>query len=84
LVQGKENLGHYQFGERTIVHSFCQTCGIHPFARSSIPEMGGDFVCVNIACLDDVTTQDYAAAPIRHENGAEDDWINPPLVTSYL
>jgi hypothetical protein len=46
--------------------------------------MGGDFFCVNVACLDDVAAEDLAAAPIRYENGAEDDWGHPPRITSYL
>lgn len=46
--------------------------------------MGGDFYCVNISCLDDVSPEEFAAAPIRYEDGAHDDWDHPPPVTRHL
>ena len=46
--------------------------------------MGGDFVCINIACLDDVTPAEFARAPVRYENGTDDDWSHPPAVTGHL
>ena len=46
--------------------------------------MGGDFYCVNVACLEDVTPQELEAAPIRYEDGAHDDWGHAPPITGYL
>ncbi|GAB3482490.1 hypothetical protein GCM10011496_08530 [Polaromonas eurypsychrophila] len=46
--------------------------------------MGGDFFCVNVACLDDAPPHELAAAPIRYEDGAHDDWANPRPTTGYL
>jgi hypothetical protein len=46
--------------------------------------MGGDFVCVNVACLDDVPDEDLAAALMRFEDGAHDDWGHAPSVTAHL
>jgi len=84
LLQGAENLTHYRFGEGTIDHTFCRTCGVYAFVSASEPVMGGDFFCVNVACLDGVEPRELAAAPIRYEDGAHDDWANPPPVTGYL
>ena len=84
LLQGADALTHYRFGEAGIDHTFCGTCGVYPFVTASEPVMGGDFVCVNIACLDDVSDDEYAAAPLRFEDGAHDDWGQPPRVTSHL
>ena len=84
VTAGEENLTHYRFGDGGIDHTFCKTCGVYAFALSSEPVMGGDFVCVNVACLDDVSPEELAAAPIRYEDGANDDWGAAPKVTSYL
>lgn len=84
LLRGADALGHYRFGEGSIDHTFCRTCGVHPFSTASEPVMGGDFVCVNVACLDDVDEGELAAAPIRYEDGAHDDWGHAPKLASYL
>lgn len=84
LHEGSENLTHYRFGEGTIDHTFCKICGVYPFVSASEPAMDGDFFCVNVACLDDVAAEELAAAPIRHEDGAQDNWAHPPTVTGYL
>lgn len=84
LIAGKDRLSQYRFGDAGIAHNFCATCGIHTFAVASEPVMGGDFVCVNIACLDDVTPEELAAVPIRYEDGANDDWGAAPTVTRYI
>jgi hypothetical protein len=83
-LQGADALTRYRFGEGGIDHAFCRTCGVHPFSSASMEAMGGDFVCVNVACLDDVPPEELAAAPIRYEDGAHDAWDRAPAVTSYL
>jgi hypothetical protein len=84
LIRGAGNLSHYRFAEGGIDHVFCSTCGVYSFVTASEPVMGGDFVCVNVACLDDVTAEELAAAPIRYEDGAHDDWGTAPAITQYL
>jgi hypothetical protein len=84
LLQGGDQLSHYRFGEGSIDHTFCRHCGVYAFVSASEPVMGGDFYCVNVACLDDVSDAEWAAAPIRYEDGAKDDWGNAPQVTGHL
>ena len=84
LLQGADNLSHYRFGDGGIDHTFCKTCGVYAFVSSNLEEMGGEFYCVNVSCLDDVSPEELAAAPIRYEDGAHDDWGHPPKITSYL
>lgn len=84
LLQGADNLTHYRFGEGSIDHTFCRTCGVYPFVSASEAVMGGDFYCVNVACLDDVSAEELAAAPVRFEDGANDSWGTAPRVTAYL
>ena len=45
-------------------HRFCNTCGIAPFGDGEVKEIGGAFVSINVACLDDVTPEELARLPI--------------------
>jgi hypothetical protein len=84
LLAGEEALTHYRFGAKMIDHVFCRTCGIAPFGSASLDVMGGDFYAINVGCLDDVTAEELAAAPVRYEDGLHDRWDEPPAVTRYL
>lgn len=84
LLQGKEALCEYRFGERQISHVFCGRCGVHPFASADFEVMGGAFYAVNLACLDDATDEVLANAPIIYEDGRNDAWDRAPAVTRYL
>lgn len=80
----RKHASNYQFGPREIEHYFCKTCGIQTFARATMEQLGGEFYCVNIACLDDVSDEELANAPITYEDGRDDAWDRAPRVTSYL
>ncbi|MGJ4730156.1 GFA family protein [Luteimonas sp. SDU101] len=84
LLTGEAALGRYRFGTCAIEHCFCPDCGVNTFSRADFEVMGGAFVCVNLACLDDVAPAELAAAPVRYEDGAADDWDSTPAFTSYL
>lgn len=47
-------------------------------------ELDGDFFAISIACLDDTTTGELAAAPVRFEDGRNDNWESPPAATRHL
>lgn len=49
----------------------CATCGLLPFGRGDLPELGGAFVSINVRCLDGV---DLAGVPIRYLDGLHDTW----------
>ena len=86
LVEGEDALADYQFGGATgagIHHLFCSRCGVKSFARGHL-EGFGDFVAVNVACLDDATDRELAEAPVIFQNGRADDWSSPPAETGYL
>ena len=46
--------------------------------------MGGDFVSVHVAALDDLPVADLVAAPIRYQDGLHDNWQNPPQEIRHL
>jgi hypothetical protein len=63
LISGKDALTTYRFNTGVAQHTFCATCGIHPFY---IPRSDPDKVDVNVRCLDGV---DVAALRIGHFDG---------------
>ena len=90
LEQGADVLTDYQFGSDTIHHLFCSRCGVKPFGRALFDMtfegevMKGEYYAINIACLDDASDAELAAAQIRYENGRDDDWTNRPAEIRHL
>jgi len=83
IVGGEGELTEYRFGGNNIRHLFCRICGIKPFGRGHLDELG-DFVAVNLACLDDATDEELAAAPVRYEDGRHNNWNETPAEVRYL
>ena len=84
LVAGEDALVDYQFGTMQGHHLFCRKCGIHPFSRGNIPEIGGAFVSVQLASLDDAEPAELIAGPVHVSNGRDNDWMHPPTETRHL
>ena len=84
LLTNSDALSDYQFGSMQGHHLFCKRCGLRPFSRGHVAEIGGDFVSINISCLDDVPDDVLAALPVRFANGRDNDWMNQPKETRYL
>ena len=84
LVAGEDALVDYQFGTMQGHHLFCRNCGIHPFSRGDIPEIGGAFVSVQLASLDDADPAELIAGPVHVSNGRDNDWMHPPIETRHL
>lgn len=71
--------------EGDINHYYCSTCGAHPLSRAFLEkEMGGHFWAVNVACLDNATEEELAAAPVIFEDGRRDQQMQAPTITAYL
>ena len=84
LRAGEADLTDYQFGTMQGHHVFCRHCGVHAFSRGDIPEIGGAFVSVQLASLDDLDPAELIAAPLHIANGRDNDWMNPPAETRHL
>ncbi|HEX7238509.1 MAG TPA: GFA family protein [Gammaproteobacteria bacterium] len=84
LLEGERALGDYQFGGKNGHHLFCRNCGVRPFGRGYVEQIGGDYVSINVACLDNASDEELSAAPVRFMNGRDNDWFNKPRETRYL
>lgn len=84
LLSGEDALVDYQFGTDSTHNLFCRHCGTHSFHHGYVEQIGGAFVAVNVTCLDDVSDEDWAAAPVKFSDGRDNNWWNQPAVTSYL
>ena len=84
LIEGEESLGDYQFGTFALHHHFCRQCGTDLFARGNVEAIGGEFVAIQVATLDDVDQAAFAALTIVYQDGRHDNWGNPPQHRAHL
>lgn len=84
LLAGEDALSDYGFGSFQAHHLFCRRCGVHAFGRGHIEQIGGDFVSVQVACLDDASPEDLLSGPIGFADGRNDAWWETPAETRHL
>jgi hypothetical protein len=71
LVAGADDLGVYEWGAKISRRFFCKHCGVHCFSRGHLAEIGGDYVSVNLNCLDDI---DPGQLKISYWDGRHNNW----------
>lgn len=64
--------------------TFCPVCGVRPFFSGTLEALGGDFVGVQLGCLDDATPEELLSGPVQFCNGKDNDWWNTPAETRHL
>ncbi len=84
LLSGEDAMSDYQFGGKSGHHLFCATCGVRPFGRGHVEAIGGDYVSVNLGCLDDADDAELAEAPVNYANGRDNAWWDAPAETRHL
>jgi hypothetical protein len=84
VLTGEADLSDYQFGAKQGHHLFCKTCGLRPFGRGYVEEIGGAYVSINLAALDDVDPAELAEAPVRYMDGRNNNWFAAPAETRHL
>lgn len=83
LLTGKDELSDYSKGDHGH-HMFCKHCGVQLYTWGHLPQIGGDYISVMLAALDDLDPSDLVAAPVRHSDGRANNWMNPPAETRHL
>jgi hypothetical protein len=84
LIHGEADLSDYQFGTKSVHHLFCRHCGVRPFGRGRLEEIGGDYVAIQLGALDDANPAELAEAPIKYANGRANLWWTEPAETGHL
>lgn len=84
LLAGEADLSDYQFGTASVHHLFCRHCGVRPFVRGYIEQIGGDFYSINLAALDNATPQELASAPVQYSDGRNNHWERAPEEIRHL
>jgi hypothetical protein len=84
LLTGEGKLSDYQHtppgkAEPFLHLHFCSHCGVRSFARGGeLPQFGGEFYAVSVACLDGVSDAVLASAPVHFADGRHDRWDASP------
>lgn len=77
-LTGHEGISTYQFGTKSGFHGFCGTCGVRTYGWGNIPEIGGEYVSIALAALDDLPLEDLIAAPVNYFDGRNNSWWTRP------
>jgi hypothetical protein len=84
LISGENDLSDYQFGTKAGHHLFCKHCGVRSFERGYVEQIGGDYISIKVASLDDVDPKELIDAPVKYANGRDNSWWTPPAETRHL
>ena len=83
--RSRETLGQYGFApDSTNHHLFCTRCGVRVGTQGHVAEIGGDYVSVALATLDDLEPAKLVEAPVKLMNGRDNDWFHEPKETRQL
>lgn len=75
LLTEESKLSAYEWGGKTARRFFCKSCGIHCFGRGFLEQVGGNYVSVNLNCLDEF---DPATVKPVHWDGRHNNWEAGP------
>jgi hypothetical protein len=84
LLSGDEILRDYQLNSHSMHHLYYGHCGVRSFGKGHLDVLGGDFVTVNVACLDDASPEQLLSGPLHYADGRHDNWQSAPPQTAHL
>ncbi len=67
-----------------LTYRFCKTCGVRIYATGEADFMGGRFFAMAVATLDNVDTDELAAAPLKFIDNRHDRFDRAPADTRLL
>lgn len=79
LTKGDSDVGVYGWSSAGAFR-FCKHCGINVYGTGNVPELGGDFVSVNVNCIDDVDPNQLKTI---YWDGRHDNWQAGPRDTPW-
>ena len=84
LLKGEADLTDYQVNTNSCHHLFCKHCGVRAFEWSDVPQAGGKYYSVMVACIDDLDIDALMAAPTRYYDGRNNKWQEKPKEVRHL
>lgn len=84
LLSGKDDLSDYQWGTKVGHNRFCKHCGVRTFGDGELEQLGGAFVSIPVAALDDLDPAELLEAPLTLCDGRNNAWWNPPAESRHL
>lgn len=86
LLTGSENIRTYarKTDAFEVSHYFCGACGTQTHGSGYLEELGGAFVSVRVAAIDDLPVETLVTAPVTYRDGLHDSWWNRPAETRHL
>lgn len=82
-AESESGVGYHKHPDAPVKYH-CARCGVLTHARGDADYMGGPFVCVFVATLDDASPEDLLSGPIRYSDGLHNNWTQPPAETRHL
>jgi hypothetical protein len=83
-IAGDSERSEYSFGTHSGKHGFCKTCGVRTYSKGYLEQIGGAYVSVALASLDDLDLAELIDAPVKHMDGRANNWWNAPAETRHL
>ena len=80
LLSGQSDLSRYEWGAKISQRLFCKTCGVLCFARGHLAQLGGDYVSVNLNCVDEIELSDV---DVVYWDGRHNNWQAGPRSTPW-
>ncbi|EMJ87311.1 S-(hydroxymethyl)glutathione synthase [Leptospira kirschneri str. JB] len=84
LITGENELGSYQFGTKSATHQFCKNCGVRILTKGHLEELGGAFISVSLATLDNVNLEELITSPLWYADGLHNNWRAQPSKIRHL
>jgi hypothetical protein len=75
LLTDESKFSMYEWASKTQQRYFCKRCGVHCFGRGHLEQLGGDYVSVNLNCLDDIELRDVS---VIYWDGRHNNWQGGP------